>query len=66
MRLIAAFYIISHNYIQSSVSDIFIICIYFLNNVGSVTFHLVGDNVDVYQKPKYMTADRKATTSTGF
>ena len=29
---------------------------------ASVMFQLVGDNVDLYQKPRYMTAEHKAKT----
>ena len=34
-------------------------CIIYLI-IGSVTFQIVGDNVDVYQKPRYMTAESRA------
>ena len=34
--------------------------IYIYIYIGSVTFQIIGDNVDVHQKPRYMTADHKS------
>ena len=32
----------------------------FIILLGSVTFQIIGDNVDIYQKPRYMTAESRA------
>ena len=52
---------------EGGIGDCHLFCLIFTSEYlspifgnGSVTFQIIGDNLDVYQKPRHMMADHKS------